>query len=648
MQSKKSWFNGTLFRSNLTRFWPIWACYTFGWCMVLPLVLILQKSGGVGLENLRQFAGEQIIYSIQSFPFVVPFVAILAAMAVFSYLYTARSAGMLHALPMRREGLFLTSYLSGLCFLAGPALLTFVFTLVTEAAVGAVNVGAMCMWLAVHLLTILFFYSFAVFCAMFTGNLLALPVFYGILNFLAAIICSLMNLLLDQFLYGYQSIGWMEAITRWLTPAAMMSMEYDVVTLWNGPNHVSATVAFNGLSTALLYAAVGLVLTALALMLYRRRHLETAGDVVSVSWVKPIFKYGVGFCAALSMGSAFYYLFQHTALGQMGMFSLLIWLLPWGALGCFVGEMLIQKSFRVFRRWKGCAVFLAVLAVAVGCLWVDPIGFTRWVPQADQVKAVAIRNLSTMPYDSGNDFLRLEDPESIALVVQVQQALVGQKGAMDAGYQVDYYRYDELENGVEYQQATTDSIWLEYQMADGSFIHRSYEFVIDEALLADPNSHAALITQLHNSTEAAEQRYGFPEAEKYRLVACDFRVYNTVTGEMEDVTIPSESLTGLYDAVKRDISAGRLGVRFLMSNLEQMQTCYSQSLNFGFYDPEEAARDAEKYGNTYDKDRPESTLSTTIALQTTATETLAELRRLGVLDDTHVCLTEVEHAVMFQ
>ena len=49
------------------------------------------------------------------------------------------------------------------------------------------------------------FYSFAVFCAMFTGHLAALPVFYGVLNLLAFLMTSLVEAVCDLFLYGFRS-----------------------------------------------------------------------------------------------------------------------------------------------------------------------------------------------------------------------------------------------------------------------------------------------------------------------------------------------------------------------------------------------------------------------------------------------------------
>ena len=54
----------------------------------------------------------------------------LCALAVWSYLYSARSVGMMHTLPIRREGIFLTNFLSG-----------FSMALIPYAVTGAVAAG---------------------------------------------------------------------------------------------------------------------------------------------------------------------------------------------------------------------------------------------------------------------------------------------------------------------------------------------------------------------------------------------------------------------------------------------------------------------------------------------------------------------------
>ena len=98
---------------------------------------------------------------------------------------------------------------------------------------------------------------------------------------------------------------------------------------------------FAGLGYASLYALIGLVLAGLALAAYRRRHLESAGDVVSVRWVRPVFKYGVAFCTAVTLSTVFYYVLD--PLLPRGPWTLLVLMVVWGAAGCFVAEMLLCK-----------------------------------------------------------------------------------------------------------------------------------------------------------------------------------------------------------------------------------------------------------------------------------------------------------------
>ena len=104
MRSATSYFNFTLFRKNLSRFWPIWGLYGFLWLMLLPVNVLVSgeymSRGEARLFPLNHCSG----YLSTAVLFSLVF-GILAAMAVFSYLYSSRSAGFLHTLPLRREGL---------------------------------------------------------------------------------------------------------------------------------------------------------------------------------------------------------------------------------------------------------------------------------------------------------------------------------------------------------------------------------------------------------------------------------------------------------------------------------------------------------------------------------------------------------------
>jgi hypothetical protein len=227
IESSKSWFYPTLWKKNMARFWPVWALYGLVWLVALPLNLMTNYRGGGNWGGLDEGANHFANYTVLEYAGELSVIlsvgfAILAAMAVFSSLYQSRSVGMLHALPVKREGLFLTNYLSGLSFLLLPAVAVFGLALLAEAAKGCLNAGALGLWLGCQVCYALFFYSFAVFCAMFTGHILALPAFYAILNGLATGLYVLVSAVLRQFVFGFSGIDGVERAALWLTPVAKL------------------------------------------------------------------------------------------------------------------------------------------------------------------------------------------------------------------------------------------------------------------------------------------------------------------------------------------------------------------------------------------------------------------------------------------
>ena len=122
MQSKTSFFNGTLFRKNLTRFWPLWGLASF-LAALFPLALLVKVlRDGTYSPPIRAPEFTRMYYSVvgDAGPVLFLIYGALCALAVWSYLYSPRSVGLLHTLPIRREGLFLTNFLSGLAMVLLP------------------------------------------------------------------------------------------------------------------------------------------------------------------------------------------------------------------------------------------------------------------------------------------------------------------------------------------------------------------------------------------------------------------------------------------------------------------------------------------------------------------------------------------------
>lgn len=631
MRSGTSFFNAALFRKTFLRFWPIWALYTAGWTLVLPLRLwadAMRRSAWTAPE-----LSEHLQNAVNGIPGLlepgVPLAAgagLVCAMAVFSYLYSSRSACMMHALPLRREALFLTQYLAGLSFLLLPQLAVFALTAATEAALGCLALWPLVQWLLVQSGLCLFFYSFAVFCAMFTGHLAALPVFYGVLNILAFVMTSLTEAECSLFLYGFQSFPspvW--EFADYLSPPIALSRAVSLTYQNEIPSlYQPGLVA--------VYAAVGAALAIAALLLYRSRHIESAGDVVAVKLVRPLFKYGVALCAGLTGG-----MFTYELLSGLSDLTLMGWILFWGLAGYFAAEMLLRKSFRVLAAWKGAVPLAAVIVLLSLSIHYDWYGFEDRVPQADQVTAVTLNGLHSAPYDDGQGRgLTLEDPEQIALVLQLHRAALAleeenrEEESDPQGY--TEYLYEESD-----PQGYTEYLYLDlhYELADGTALERGYSALpIVESDRGVEGTLTWAAGQLLSDRENMEQLYGFHDIEaNCRLVAAYLEdVWNTQTRQYETVYIDG-STEKLWQAMKQDFAEGTIGVRYLFDNsVERMENTCATDLYFDYEAPPKPGDvGISSYGSSF-----------SITLTPQASHTLALLHELKVLDETHLALTNRE------
>ena len=635
-------FYPALWKKNMARFWPIWAVYALGWLVGLPLNLILNgqtTSTMNGMSYVRYFAVDTV-RQLATFPTVATTLcfAILAAMAVFSYLYNSRSVAFFHALPLRREDLFLTNYLSGLSFLVLPAAGVFLLTLLAELALGVLDLRGLLVWLLVQVLLSFFFFSFAVFCAMFTGHILALPAFYGILNGLAVGLLYLVNQVLASFVYGYVDVGRLTELCDWLSPFFRLGNALNVETVWSvegaGADRITM-IQFHGMGTVFVYALAGAVLTAAALALYRRRHLEGAGDVVTVAWSKPIFKYGVGVCAALSVGQVFYEFFVYAL--PKGGWTLLVFLLLWGAAGYFVAEMLLQKTFWVFRgSWKGCVALGLVLTAFIAVMELDLTGYERRTPDPDRVVTAALYASNTSPYDDGEGTVIAADPALIQAVVDLHQTIVDEQAIQENAQMGSDYETVTVPGGrLDIQTAGSSRVSISYTLIGGDVMQREYRIAFDADTLADPDSAAGKLSAFLDRPEVVEEHY-FPDDREQaladgtlRLTGIELEVWNTEQKEYETYPVPVGWREELLQALKDDIAHGDLGRRYLMDDLERLENCYYTDLRISYEWSE-----AEKGGT-----------SARITLQTTSVETLDTLREAGILDDTHILETQFDRNV---
>ena len=597
----RQWFYPAILKKNIARFWPLWLGWGLVWFLLVVPRIFSYADNRWHSPSSDAYPRTLILDIIISYgPWMAALFGILAAMVLFSYLCNHRSAGFFHALPVRREGLFFTNYLSGLLFLFVPLAAVAGLAGLAELWVTS-GFDFPSLFLLVFCVGAMgfFFYSFAVFCAMFTGHILALPAFYGILNGLIWAIFALFYELCHQFLYGYTADGLMDEIVLWFTPLLNLYSKLG----YDDEYHLT------GLFPIFVYAFVGLILTALALVAYRRRRIESAGDVISISWVRPIFKYGVALCAGVVLGTGTWALFFDGSHQNPTLLALCV--LLWGGAGYFVSEMLLRKSFRVFRAgWKGAVLSMAVLGLLCGALIFDLTGYESRVPQADAVTSVELRIFSYPNDFASASSVSLTEPEHIAAAVALHQSIVDQREILRKS-DGNEYSISTTSTGVPY--ATEDIFYTEftYHLTNGGTLSRHYSLLpVSDALLADPSSLCAQLTALVNQPEVLVRYYAALDAG---TLSGAYLETQSEWSDSEQQYVSLEEAGRLLEAVQSDLEAGRIGRRFLLHSLERLETCYSTDLVFFLRtDPSEESR------------------TVSVTLQTTARDTLAVLEELGL------------------
>lgn len=396
MRSATSFFDKTLFRSQLKHTWPLWLGYTALWLFLVPVMLFSELSAYQLGYSAADASYLLLNTGVRDGIFISFFFGLFFAMLAFSHLTQSRATNGFHALPVRRETIFLTAYLTGLFCQLSTILVTFLlgaavsaplhlsFWSVTGAAMGSAMLEAV------------FFYSFAALCMMMTGQILAAPVFYFVGNILVPGMEYLLRNFAGNFLYGYS--GHTDVALGFLSPPLYMYPEVDIASIetCESDSYYVTAYALEHRSFMILaaYALAGLVIALIALLLYRTRKSEMTGSTVAFPWATPIFKYGVAFCTAVALGQFLYYFLfgQYRSSGNDSLPGTILCMAAAGLVGYFVAEMLIKKSFRVFRAGaKGAAIVALALVLLGVAMSFDLTGYEKHVPDESEIEPFSLR-----------------------------------------------------------------------------------------------------------------------------------------------------------------------------------------------------------------------------------------------------------------
>lgn len=544
MPSERTFFNKAIYKRALSRFWLIGAAYAVALCF---LTLMCGWYFNSEFTEMSEYVSYSILSNLTRREIVAAAIAAVAmAIAVYAWMFRKTSAAYIAALPVTREALLISSMLAALTLLILPCIIAMLVSLLLYGGTGSpCTPYLLCSAVAVVLMNIAFF-GLASFCTVFTGNAAVLPALYVIALYGFVGIEVVIRYIAEFLLFGVRGIGWELAI---LSPLYYFFNNYVGSYLYAIP-------------LTAIYAAAGVILAGLAVIFFRHRRMEAAGEVVAVPVLRPLFRWGLAAVGALGMAllilKTVFNVGSHAA-GNDGtparVAILLLAMLFGAAVGWFGADALMRKTLRVFdRHWKGLGVFCALLCALVVVTELDVFGVERYQPDADEIGYAAV-------YGWGEYIpKRIMQPENVEALLSLQKDIIANKKAY------------ESQRGFN-----TFPLTIEYFDTNGKllarrvYIYATEEYVpyvtggdVTVGFLAENDGISRNIRQyeeLLNSRELMEERALFPcDRSETAVFSASIQWYVSNSPTQLGLTLTTDEFWELYDTcIVPDLRDGNIG-----------------------------------------------------------------------------------------
>ena len=570
MPSERTFFNKAVYKRALSRFWLIGAAYAAVLCF---LTLMCGRYFNSEFTEMSEYVSYSILSNLTRREIVAAAVAaVVMAIAVHGWMFRKTSAAYIAALPVTREALLISSMLAALTLLILPCIIAMLVSLLLYGGAGSpCTPYLLCSAVAVVLMNIAFF-GLASFCTVFTGNAAVLPALYVIALYGFVGIEVVIRYIAEFLLFGVRGTGWELAV---LSPVYYFSNNYV-----GSYSHAIPLTA--------IYAAAGVILAGLAVIFFRHRRMEAAGETVAVPALRPLFRWGLAAVGSFGMavltlktvfGAGSNIFGSYIGEGSVGtpakVAILLLAMIFGAAVGWFGAEALMRKTLRVFdRHWKGLGVFCALLCVLVIGGELDVFGVERYQPDADEIGYAAV-------YGWGEYIpTRIMQPENLEALLSLQKDIIANKKAYKS------------QRGFN-----TFPLTIEYFDTNGKLLAcRVYTYTTEEyvpyvtggdetvGFIRENDGISRNIRQyeeLLNCRELMEQRALFPRDRSQTAVFnASIQWYESNSPVQQGLTLTAEEFWELYDTcIVPDLRDGNIGGAKVIQDEEFYQTIETVYIN---------------------------------------------------------------------
>lgn len=561
MPSERTFFNRAVYKRALSRFWIIGAAYAAVLCFLTLMCGRYINADYADLMDATEYVGYSILSNLTRREiFAAAIAAVVMAIAVHSWMFRKTSAAYIAALPVTREALLISSMLAALTLLILPCIFAMLVSLLLYGSASALFIPYLLYSAAVAVLMNIAFFGLASFCTVFTGNAAVLPALYVIALYGFVGIEVVIRYIAEFLLFGVRGTSWELAI---FSPLYYFSNNY--IGSYSYAIPLSA-----------IYAAAGVILAGLAVIFFRHRRMEAAGEVVAVPVLRPIFRWGLAAVGALGMAllmlktvfNVSVYVDANNGGTPARVAILLLAMLFGAAVGWFGADALMRKTLRVFdRHWKGLGVFCALLCALIIGGELDVFGAERYQPAADEIGYASVSGWG------GYDAPRIMQPENIKELLSLQKNILANKKAY------------ESQTGVN-----TYPLTIEYYGTDGKLLSRRvYTYATDEYVpyVTGGNYSVGFLTEndgisqnirqyekLLNCRELVELRVLFPcDRSETTVFAANIQWYESSSPVLQGLMLTADEFWELYDTcIVPDLRDGNIGGTKIIQDEEFYQT----------------------------------------------------------------------------
>lgn len=511
MISAKSLFNKAVYKNTLHRF--KWGSFLYFIILFFsgPFLFLMRSPDemkknyvyGVNYINSLLYDGS---FRIVPFLFAAA-VPTVVALLVYNGVHSPRHSVFLHSLPTDRK----SNYFSCLCgaftlmFLpvAANAVLYIVLTLSGYGRL--IGIVPALNWFVANLFVLFVMFSVASFSAFLTGNGFAMVAINALVHTVTLILSLAIVTAGDNFIYGFAgNYSFAETLVR-KTPI-----------VWIFRTFIYDHSPFDS-AAAWIYLAFAVIIYFLAYLLYKKRKMEYCGDVAAFRVFKPILKYSVTAFAAIASGAII------AGNHSIGIGFKIFVVAVVCAIVYFAAEMLITKSLRVFKSYKGFAAFAVCFGAVVSFFaFTSVFGYETYIPSPGEVKEVSLYDM----YNYKEPFV--SDEAAIKNVIHIHENAISD---------IPMYNPDTAEGS---------NISLVYKLKNGKTLKRKYSISENEADKA--------MNMMFESADYKVQYIGLKYLNIDNIKNTNLILSTAGTTRSGYAWALNENTKPLFEAIKKDIS----------------------------------------------------------------------------------------------